>query len=355
MRTVKLTLTGAGSPELGGSGDSSLRHARKLLPEPDERSRPTVVRSRDERSVPADDASIDFVGHATVLVDLGGRPAAHRSAPAEPRHAPTPGGEGRSGRAARRRRGADLAPPLRPPRPALAAAARPRDARRRAEGRRRADPAQGGGRRTSSSSGGRAGRDRRAHRPRHPGEHDTGRLPFGVKAEPLGYVIEGGGRSRVLRRRHRHLRRDGGPRARRRRAAPDLGLGADDGAGPHGSGRRRARRRRSSQARVAIPIHWGTYYPIHLGLRGPPGVPRHAPGAVRAGDAGALAYDGGAGAPAGGADRDLRLASPTLRRNAWTPAWTERWSRVRADALVDARARSSASSSIAGTPRELEA
>ena len=24
------------------------------------------------------------------------------------------------------------------------------------------------------------------------------------------------------------------------------------------------------EARIAIPIHWGTYYPIHMGLRGPP-------------------------------------------------------------------------------------
>ena len=24
------------------------------------------------------------------------------------------------------------------------------------------------------------------------------------------------------------------------------------------------------RARVAIPIHWGTYYPIHLGVRGRP-------------------------------------------------------------------------------------
>ena len=24
-------------------------------------------------------------------------------------------------------------------------------------------------------------------------------------------------------------------------------------------------------ARLAIPIHWGTYYPIHLGLQGAPG------------------------------------------------------------------------------------
>ncbi len=24
------------------------------------------------------------------------------------------------------------------------------------------------------------------------------------------------------------------------------------------------------RAAVAIPIHWGTYYPIHLGMQGPP-------------------------------------------------------------------------------------
>jgi L-ascorbate metabolism protein UlaG (beta-lactamase superfamily) len=30
-------------------------------------------------------------------------------------------------------------------------------------------------------------------------------------------------------------------------------------------------------ARLAIPIHWGTYYPAHLGLRGPPGFLRTPP------------------------------------------------------------------------------
>ena len=71
---------------------------------------------------------------------------------------------------------------------------------RRAEGRGRVDPAQGGGARTSSSS--RAGEQLeigaltiRATR----AMHDTGRLPFGVKADPLGYVIEGGGRRSTSR------------------------------------------------------------------------------------------------------------------------------------------------------------
>ena len=121
-----------------------------------------------------------------------------------------------------------------------------------------------------------------------PAAHDTGRLPFGARAEPLGYVIEGAGPLRLLRRRHGRLRRDGGARPCRRRVAPDLGLGADDGAGPHGSGPR-GRGSGAVGARLAIPIHWGTYYPVHLGLRGPPGVPPDAAAALRAGDAGALA------------------------------------------------------------------
>ena len=37
-------------------------------------------------------------------------------------------------------------------------------------------------------------------------------------------------------------------------------------------------------AAVAIPIHWGTYYPIHLGMQGPPAFLEDAARAVRAGD-----------------------------------------------------------------------
>ena len=106
-------------------------------------------------------------------------------------------------------------------------------------------------------------RSRRAARLR-----DRGRRPLGL-----------------LRRRHRRVRRDGRPRTGRRRAAADLGLGADDGAGAHGSGSALREAAALVGARVAIPIHWGTYYPIHLGLQGPPGFlktpPAHFEQAIR--------------------------------------------------------------------------
>ena len=66
------------------------------------------------------------------------------------------------------------------------------------------------------------------------------------------------------------------------------------------------------RARLAIPIHWGTYYPIHLGLQGPAGVSRDAARALRAGDRGSTRHNGSPRPPAGGTDRDLR--GGTLRR-----------------------------------------
>ena len=68
-----------------------------------------------------------------------------------------------------------------------------------------------------------------------PAEHDSGRLPFGVRAEPLGYVIEGDGRSVYFAGDSDVFRGNGRPRAGRRRATADLGLGADARPGPHGS------------------------------------------------------------------------------------------------------------------------
>ena len=205
------------------------------------------------------------------------RPAAHRSAAAEPRHAPPASGEGRPGGAARRRRRPDLAPPLRPPRPPLAAAARPRDAGRRAEGRGRADPPQGG-REERRRARARESRSRSARSPsaRRTRATTRGGCRSGSRPTRSATSIEGGGHVGLLRRRHRRLRRDGRARTCRRRAAPDLGLGADDGARPHGSGPGGGGGGARCGARVAIPIHWGTYYPIHLGVRGSPGVSRHA-------------------------------------------------------------------------------
>lgn len=100
-------------------------------------------------------------------------------------------------------------------------------------------------------------------------EHDTGRLPFGVRAEPLGYVIEGGGCSV-------YFAGDTDVFAGMADLAPvDVALLPIWGWGPtmgpgHMDPTRAARAAALLCARLAIPIHWGTYYPIHLGLQGRP-------------------------------------------------------------------------------------
>jgi L-ascorbate metabolism protein UlaG (beta-lactamase superfamily) len=134
-------------------------------------------------------------------------------------------------------------------------------------------------------------------------EHDTGRLPFGVQAEPLGYVIEGGGRTV-------YFAGDTDVFAGMADLAPvDVALLPIWGWGPtmgpgHMDPIRAAQAAALLGARLAIPIHWGTYYPIHLGLQGPPdfletppalfeqAVREHAPGTevrvLRPGEATAL-------------------------------------------------------------------
>ena len=83
-------------------------------------------------------------------------------------------------------------------------------------------------------------------------------------------------------------------------------------------------------ARLAIPIHWGTYYPVHLGLRGPPGFLQTPPPLFEQAVREQLAGDRGAGAPAGRADRDLSYVAGCCdrRRNDSTPACTERWNAI---------------------------
>ena len=99
--------------------------------------------------------------------------------------------------------------------------------------------------------------------------HDPGRLPFGVRAEPLGYLIEGGGRSV-------YFAGDTDVFAGMADLSPvDVALLPIGGWGPtmgpgHMDPGRAAEAAGLLGARVAIPIHWGTYYPIHLGAQGPP-------------------------------------------------------------------------------------
>lgn len=100
-------------------------------------------------------------------------------------------------------------------------------------------------------------------------DHDTGRLPFGIRAEPLGYRIEGSGRSV-------YFAGDTDVFAAMAELAPvDVALLPIWGWGPtigpgHMDPGRAAEAAGLLGARLAIPIHWGTYYPIHLGMQGLP-------------------------------------------------------------------------------------
>jgi L-ascorbate metabolism protein UlaG (beta-lactamase superfamily) len=100
-------------------------------------------------------------------------------------------------------------------------------------------------------------------------DHDTGRLPFGVQAQPVGYMIEGDGRSV-------YFAGDTDVFDAMSALAPvDVALLPIWGWGPsigpgHMDSRRAAQAAVLLQARLAIPIHWGTYYPVHLGLQGRP-------------------------------------------------------------------------------------
>jgi L-ascorbate metabolism protein UlaG (beta-lactamase superfamily) len=102
-----------------------------------------------------------------------------------------------------------------------------------------------------------------------PAEHDRSRGPFGASADPLGYVVSGS--SSIYFAGDTDLfdgMRDLGP--------VDLALIPIWGWGPGlGGGHLDPTRAAEAVALIrpkrVIPIHWGTYFPIHLGLRRPPG------------------------------------------------------------------------------------
>jgi L-ascorbate metabolism protein UlaG (beta-lactamase superfamily) len=97
-----------------------------------------------------------------------------------------------------------------------------------------------------------------------PAEHDRGRAPFGASADPVGYVVSGS--SSIYFAGDTDLFDDMaelGP--------VDVGLIPIWGWGPGlGGGHLDPERAAEAVARIGpktvIPIHWGTYFPIHLGL-----------------------------------------------------------------------------------------
>lgn len=101
-----------------------------------------------------------------------------------------------------------------------------------------------------------------------PAEHEGSRGPFGASAMPLGYVIKG---SKSV-----YFAGDTDLFEEMRELAPvDLALIPIWGWGPGlGAGHLDPKRAAEAVALVrpglVVPIHWGTYFPIHLGLRGAP-------------------------------------------------------------------------------------
>lgn len=97
-----------------------------------------------------------------------------------------------------------------------------------------------------------------------PAEHDRGRGPFGVSADPVGYVVSG---SRSV-----YFAGDTDLFDGMAELGPvDVGLIPIWGWGPGlGGGHLDPTRAAEAAARIGaglvVPIHWGTYFPIHLGL-----------------------------------------------------------------------------------------
>jgi L-ascorbate metabolism protein UlaG (beta-lactamase superfamily) len=98
-----------------------------------------------------------------------------------------------------------------------------------------------------------------------PAVHDWRRRPFGLRAEPIGYLIEG---SRSL-----YFAGDTDLFDEMGELGPvDIALVPIWGWGPslgvgHLDPRAAAEAARLLKASIAIPIHWGTYFPLHTALR----------------------------------------------------------------------------------------
>lgn len=101
-----------------------------------------------------------------------------------------------------------------------------------------------------------------------PAVHDAGRLPFGTRAEAMGHVIEGS--QSVFFAGDTDLFEGLASLAPVDVAlVPIWGWGPSIGPG-HMNPREAAEAVRMLRASIAIPIHWGTYFPIHVGLRRQP-------------------------------------------------------------------------------------
>ncbi len=117
-----------------------------------------------------------------------------------------------------------------------------------------------------------------------PAHHDSGRIPFGRRVEPIGYVIDGPCSV--------YFAGDTDLFDEMTTLGPiDVALIPISGWGPklgpgHLDPRGAAEAVRRTGASTAIPIHWGTYFPVAHGTARPPGLPRASRRGVRSAHAG---------------------------------------------------------------------
>ena len=108
-------------------------------------------------------------------------------------------------------------------------------------------------------------------------EHDGARSPLGARGAALGFVITGS--RRVYFAGDTELfdgmsALTGGLDVA---LLPIWGWGPTLGGGGHMDPEEAAAAAAVLRPRVAIPIHWGTYHPLHRGVRGAPDFMRHPP------------------------------------------------------------------------------
>jgi L-ascorbate metabolism protein UlaG (beta-lactamase superfamily) len=101
-------------------------------------------------------------------------------------------------------------------------------------------------------------------------EHDGGRGPLGARGDALGYVLDGS--KRLYFAGDTDLFPEMATLAEGLDLAfvPIWGWGPSLGRGKHLDPERAAEAVALLRPRVVVPIHWGTYHPLHLGVRTPP-------------------------------------------------------------------------------------
>ena len=99
-----------------------------------------------------------------------------------------------------------------------------------------------------------------------PADHDSERM-FGVRTEALGYAVLGSRRLFFAGDTDLFLELDGLVDDLDVALLPIWGWGASLGRGRHLDPERAAEAARLLRPRVVVPIHWGTYAPLHLTFR----------------------------------------------------------------------------------------